>query len=406
MKMRLLKITTCYPDYLRCFYLRNPGLADQPFVRQKAALDYDAFGWADYWSQALVPLGYEVMEVTWNAEPLQRAWFREHFPDCPGRIDPGVIAIEQAKQFKPEILWFDESNEDLLTRIRMEIPSLRLVLGWAGSAVPRTNAWRHMDLILSCAPESVDSLQRAGYPASHLHHGFDPRINSRLEDRSKRFNFSFIGQMIRENQYHRNREQLLEQLASSNGIDIFSPSANLGWTDCVKARLMGWAYEWGRTMKTIGFSDRTLESLPVVGQAARMLSKPASPVNPRLKRLIKPAVYGLEMFQVLRDTRVVLNIHADSSPFFASNMRLFETTGVGTCLLTDWKDNLCELFDPEKEVVTYRTPEECAEKARWLLDNPTDREKIAMAGQSRTLREHTFTRRAFQLDTLIGKALK
>jgi spore maturation protein CgeB len=404
--MKLLKITTCYPDYLRCFYSRNPGLADQPFNRQKAALDYDAFGWADYWSHALVPLGYEVMEVTWNAEPLQRAWFREHFPACPGRIDPVVIAIEQAKHFKPEILWFDDSNENLLTRIRMEVPSLRLVLGWAGSAVTRTNAWRHMDLILSCAPESVDSLQQAGYPASHLHHGFDPRINYRLEDRSKRFHFSFIGQLIRENQYHINRERLLEQLASSNGINIFSPSANLGWTDCVKARLMGWAYEWGRTMKTIGFSDRTLESLPVVGQAAQMLSKPASPINPRLKRLIKPAVYGLEMFQVLRDTRVVLNIHADSSPLFASNMRLFETTGVGTCLLTDWKDNLCELFDPEKEVVTYRTPEECAEKAHWLLNNPTDMEKIAMAGQSRTLREHTFTRRAFQLDTLIEKALK
>jgi hypothetical protein len=403
--MRLLKITTCYPDYLRSFFSRNPGLADQPFDKQKAAFDHDAFGWADYWSQALAPLGYEVMEITWNAEPLQRAWAREQSRFFPGRIDPKAIAIEQAKQFNPDILWFDDSNEKLLIRIRAEVPSLRFVLGWAGSAIPRTNAWHHMDLILSCAPESVDFLRHAGYPAAHLHHGFDPRINARLENRPKGFNFSFIGQLIRETEHHMHRERLLEQLASSIGIDIFSPSARLGWTDFAKARLMGWVFDGMQSLKTMGFSERALESLPVVGQAAQRMSRPISPINPRLKPLIKSAVYGLEMFQVLRDTKVVLNIHADSSPLFASNMRLFETTGVGTCLLTDWKDNLSELFDPEKEVVTYRTPEECVKKVRWLLDHPSDRETIAKAGQLRTLREHTFTHRASRLDALIRKAM-
>jgi len=57
---------------------------------------------------------------------------------------------------------------------------------------------------------------------------------------------------------------------------------------------------------------------------------------------------------VLKGSKVVLNIHADSSPRFASNMRLFETTGMGACLLTDGRKNLTELFEPGIEVAEYR----------------------------------------------------
>ncbi len=82
-------------------------------------------------------------------------------------------------------------------------------------------------------------------------------------------------------------------------------------------------------------------------------------------------------------------------------MRLFEATGVGSCLLTDWKNNLSDLFEPDAEVVAYRNAEECIEKAEYLLRHEGERQKIAAAGQCRTLRDHTFARRAEQLDQLI-----
>ena len=61
--MKLLKITTSYQSYLKDFYGKHSGLAEKSYLEQKSALDYDAFGWADYWSHALTPLGYNVMEV-------------------------------------------------------------------------------------------------------------------------------------------------------------------------------------------------------------------------------------------------------------------------------------------------------------------------------------------------------
>jgi len=403
--MKLLKITTAYPKYLKRFYDRRPLLASRPFAEQKTALDHDAFGWGDFWSHAMGPLGYEVLELTINAEPQQRAWAEENGLSGGVVADLKQIAVEQVRQFRPEILWYDDTDVELLRRIRSSVPSIRLVLGWVGSAIPSTDVWGHMDLVLSCAPESVTAMEEAGYPAAHLHHGFDPRINARLADGSKRIDCSFIGQLVRTGQVHRQREQFIEMIAGQTGIEIFSPSAAFSWQDDVKAVLKAGVYRSAHALKAAGLPTPVIKALPLLGAAVQWPAEPVRPVNRRLRRFLRPAVFGLEMFQVLRDSKITLNIHADSSPRFASNMRLFETTGVGTCLITDWKENLHELFVPDKEVVTYRNAQECVEKVQWLLDHPREREEIAAAGMARTLREHTFAHRAVELDRIIRTAL-
>jgi spore maturation protein CgeB len=111
------------------------------------------------------------------------------------------------------------------------------------------------------------------------------------------------------------------------------------------------------------------------------------------------------MYQAIRDSRVVLNIHADSSPTHASNMRLFEITGAGACMLTDRKQNIADFFEPDREVVVYDGAQDCMEKALWLLGHPTERCRVAAAGQRRTLSDHTFARRAAVLDQIVRRAL-
>jgi spore maturation protein CgeB len=86
-------------------------------------------------------------------------------------------------------------------------------------------------------------------------------------------------------------------------------------------------------------------------------------------------------------------------------MRLFEATGVGAMLLTDRKDNLHELFEIGKEVVTYSSKEEAAELVRHYLDHPQEAEKIAKAGQARTLREHTYKARMVELTSILSNHL-
>jgi hypothetical protein len=129
----------------------------------------------------------------------------------------------------------------------------------------------------------------------------------------------------------------------------------------------------------------------------------AAAFNP-LRALAKPSIFGLEMYCVQAGFKICLNAHGPSA--YASNQRLYEATGVGTCLLTDWKDNLPDLFDPDREVVTYRSPEEAIEKIRYLLDHDDERRAIAQAGQRRTLRDHTIPNRMVRVNEIFQTSVR
>ena len=85
----------------------------------------------------------------------------------------------------------------------------------------------------------------------------------------------------------------------------------------------------------------------------------ALPASSPLHRCFQGEVWGADMYQVLRRSRVTLNSHIDFAGQEAGNMRLFEATGVGAFLLTDFKDNLHALFEPDREVAVWRSIDDC-----------------------------------------------
>jgi spore maturation protein CgeB len=111
------------------------------------------------------------------------------------------------------------------------------------------------------------------------------------------------------------------------------------------------------------------------------------------------------MYGVLRNSKIAINHHIDLAGAYANNMRLFEATGVGTMLLTDWKMNIGDMFESGKEVVTYRSPEECSELVSYYLSHEDERAAIARAGQSRTLSQHTYYHRMQELSELLANQL-
>jgi spore maturation protein CgeB len=75
------------------------------------------------------------------------------------------------------------------------------------------------------------------------------------------------------------------------------------------------------------------------------------------------------------------------------NKRLFEVTGCGGFLITDWRPVLPELFEPEREVVTFRSRQELKEKVDYYLAHPEERQEIADRGYARAHGEHTYEKR-------------
>jgi spore maturation protein CgeB len=408
--MRLLKLTSLYQQYIAAFYDNRPKLVSQSYAAQKEALDYDAFGWGDFWSNALQPLGYEVMEVSANVEALQKAWALENGVKFHPDTWLWDIAWAQVAAFQPDILFMDDYSTftyEWLVELRDACPAISLILGWCGAPYQDATVFKASDLVLSCIPELVDHFRYQGHRSVHLNHAFEPRVLARLRaPANPDIDFSFIGSLNRGRGGHSQRERLLLELARQVDIIIFTPNLELGLKQHMKTLAKGLLYRTIEVLRDAGISQSVLANLPYIGKAALWPYRPMCALHPRLKRVMKPAVFGLEMYQTLRKSKITFNSQIDASVDSASNMRLFEATGVGACLVTDWKKNLAQLFEPDKEVVVYHSPAECVEKVKWLLDHSRERRAIGQAGQARTLRDHSFSLRAAQLDDIIQREMK
>ena len=127
------------------------------------------------------------------------------------------------------------------------------------------------------------------------------------------------------------------------------------------------------------------------------------PSNSLVRNRYHGSAWGLEMYHVRAAAKISINKHSGTADSYANNMSLFETTGVGSLLLTDEKENLGELFQVGTEVVTYRDADDCIEKIEYYLSHEEERACIAKAGQQRTLHEHTYAHRMRELLDILSR---
>ena len=376
--MKLLRIATDYPDYLEQFYRRRPHLKHQSYAEQKKALEYDAFFWEGYWTVEFSKLGYDVQEIIWNCDTLQRQWAKEHLPKSRHHTYSLYdILLFQISEFSPDIVWLWLWDIEFLKILKERFPKIKLIIGWVGSSVPGECLpfFLATDLMFSCAPESVERLSEHRNDVYHINHWFVPNVLTRINTGiGLNHDIVFTGEILLDSEHHRGRLAFLQDLIKQCKLEIYSPNVV---EDTKRLSLMRSVYY-------------------------RFKHNP-------YRRIIngsRAGVFGLDMIQLLHSSRIGLNIHADSSPRFASNMKMFEISGSGSCLVTDWKENINDIFSEDTEVVTYKSVEECVEKVKWLLDNPRKRVEIAHAAQKRVEKQHRFDQRAAQMHNIIVSRLK
>jgi FkbM family methyltransferase len=377
-RLKFLILSADYTEFLCWLYAQRPGLEREPYEHQTRVRRESRFGTADFYSSNLRKLGYEVWDIHVNNEFMQKAWADEHglridsSPRWQFRLKRGLIPFvsrarnrewvyrvltEQIKHYKPDVLLNQAMHgvsDDFLREIK---PYVKLLVGeHAATPLPETKNWSVYDLVTSSFPPTLDWFRLKGVPAELNRLGFEPSVLSQLKDGEKTIPISFVGSFYAT---HSKRVEWLEYLCSRLQVKVWSPHTNY----------------------LLGILD-------------------ASPVF----RSYVGSAWGIEMYQVLRDSFLTLNHHSNF-PLYANNLRLFEATGVGTLLITDWKKNLHEMFEPGKEVVAYHSPAECAELIQYYLEHENERREIARAGQRRTLREHTYYQRMQELVDIVQKHL-
>lgn len=411
--MKLVRITTpAFAAQMTQFNAEHPELPSRCWAEQQKILNDNWFGYPNVWKYALEPLGYEVIDIFANAEVVQKTWAKERgldYYESHWHLD---ITKAQILHEKPDVLFVMDMftfSYEWLTEVREQCSSIKFVLGWCGAPWPNTSIFKAYDLTLSCIPEVVEQLRIMGHQSEHLNHAFESRILEHLDLSSEpNIDFSFVGNINRKSQFHLERDRILEKLVSEVNVEIFSRAATMdrGVVNDLKALARDGAYSTVKILQAVGMPNSILAKTPILKRFTTLPSRPLRSVNPKLRPFLRNEVYGLKMFQTLRNSKATFNKHIDLSPRSASNLRLFEATGVGTCLVTDYKENIHTLFEPDKEIVTYSSVEECVEKVKWLMAHPAECKAIAKAGQARTLKEHTLNQRAIVINTLIKRGLQ
>jgi spore maturation protein CgeB len=373
--VKILILNYDYPEFLRWFYAQRPGLEERPYEDQMWARNESLFGAADFYSSNLRKLGHEVRDIHSNSEFMQKAWARENGLRLRGdvrwwfRMRRGIvpwvsrvrrawfydILKAQIEHYSPDIL-LNQAMDNISSSFLKEMkPHVRLLMGQHAAPLPEWEDYSCYDLVVSSLPNLVKHFRRMGIPAESHGLAFDPRVLEKLRDGAPKMPITFVGSMTF---HHDARVRLLESLCRSADIEIY-------------------------------------------GKGVEYLPK-----DSLIRRRHKGEAWGIDMYQLLFNSKITLNHHIGMAKSYANNLRLFEATGVGTLLVTDWKKNLHEMFDVGKEVVSYRTPEECAEKIRYYVEHEDEREEIARAGQQRTLRDHTYYQRMRELVAIVERHLR
>jgi spore maturation protein CgeB len=372
--MRILFLNTDYSSFLAWLYRRRPLLAFCGYDEQMAARDASLFGTADFMSRPFVAQGHAAIDIHANNRLLQEAWAFSRLREVTGWIPRAASFVAPAK-FRRRVVSLDARSKRFHQILATQIAEFRptilynhdpagIAADWLKSVLPRDCAlvaqiasprgestdWHLYDLVISSLPNFVAWFKAHAVNAEYMPLAFEPRVREHLGSLSPDIPLSFIGSL---SPAHRERLAFLEILAGRCDMKV--------WGDGI---------------------DRL-------------------PAGSPIRSIHQGEAWGAEMFSLLGRSQVTLNKHIDISENFANNMRLFEATGMGSCLVTDWKDNLGELFEPDKEVLAYRSTEECLDLLKFFTAHEREAVRIAEAGHARCLAEHTYSRRMDELIALL-----
>lgn len=89
----------------------------------------------------------------------------------------------------------------------------------------------------------------------------------------------------------------------------------------------------------------------------------------------------------------------------AVNQRVFDVPAAGGFLLTDFREQLAELFRIGEEVICYRQPEEIPDLVDYYLRHEGARRRIVQRGRERVLAEHTYRHRLTTMLTILRQTI-
>jgi len=131
----------------------------------------------------------------------------------------------------------------------------------------------------------------------------------------------------------------------------------------------------------------------------RALGKASQPALPLPAGILGGPLGDEEMVRLYSRARIVLGFsacgetHLGAERIMQVRLRDFEVPMSGGFYLVEYMEELEEFYEIGKEVACYDGPRDLADKVRYYLAHPEEREAIRQAGRARCLRDHTWHKR-------------
>jgi hypothetical protein len=378
MKRRVLLIDSYYPTFIKSQGLNKVSQTGESYSQLLCKVLDAGFGTGGAYVQGFRDAGWSSDIVIPNSLALQTQWAHENGIPSPWSFgwDYGLhvarlpvvnqklhkfphmhrMVLEQVKATRPDVVLVQDLNLFPYGLAQQLKKYCGLLVGEIASPLPPKSFLMSYDLILSALPSIVEKAHSWGLQSQWVPLGFDEKWKNTSTASSRPIDAIFVGSFSR---LQKSTAPLLAEAAKLiPGLHIYGTAPQ----DVLQ--------EWG------------------------------------LEQFHKGPAWGKDMFALLGQSKLVLNRHGEVAGPYAVNMRMFESTGSGALLVTENKTNLSDLFEPGKEVLAYDTPQQAAQLARDVLDDPVRLDSIALAGQTRTLETHTYTVRASQVTEIFENYLR
>ena len=323
---RLIRLRSNYSDYYTYHLDPNEWAAEEFFLLDDTFLDKTA---RELFGSRYLLERY-VHRLKYKLRLRTDSWRDYVIHQYLKEADPDVIFVRS--QPLPSAFWQRyRQNTLLVSRL-----SARLPVGWHPN---------HWDLIYTDQPDFQKFFELHGVRTILNDQGFDARIVDELVEREKQYEVSFVGGLGTQN--FSLRTKFIDRVASQ---------INFQW----------WGYWW-----EYGGDGRMMEDFPA------------------LHRTFRGRTSGLEMFQLFKDSKIVINDYVDTANGIGFNQRMFEVMGCGAFMLTRHAPNFKGLF-PDDIFATYHDDQDFLGKVAYYLAHDQEREAIAQNGQRFVLEHYNY----------------
>jgi hypothetical protein len=333
MKPRILICDTYYDAAIQSLPF-NPASTYESNLQD---ILYQSFGTSDFYSRNLNALGWEATDIIVNHDRLQNLWSAQYGENGGGSY---WSLNDQVNFYKPDVIFLQ--NLGLPITGSMGVP----IVGQLSCPWPGDQHVSKCQIIFTSFPHYVARIEALGVKAIYSPLAFDPIVLERCAPlpTDRIYDVTFVG-----------------------GV------SNPG--------------HWRRGMEVLNAVAEAIPSFKWWGYGAECL-----PISSALFQAYQGEAWGLDMYRIFLQSKIVLNRHGEVAEGYSNNMRMFEATGCGALLATEVSENLDSLFYPG-EKIGYSGIEQLISSIKVLLDNPHSIDAIAKRGQERTLRDHTYAKR-------------